>query len=324
MAAMFQGLFMRVRRFPTADETIAGWGFREALDGGKGSHQAIAAARLGLPTSFVGKLGNDRLGVQAEEWMREAGVDLTYLSRSPTLPTGCGFVMIDPDGVPAIVSAMGANEELCPADIDRAEVALGSAQIVMVTFEIPVATALYAVRRAKELGAFTILTPGPAEELPPGSLQGLDLLVPNLGEAKVLTGRAPGDPVAPAVLASTLQERFELERVVITMGANGALIADGPCQQTIPAFKVQAVDTPGAGDAFLAALAFALEKGGSLADSARFACLAAARAVTIAESIPAFGTLEQILQFAAAHQFAIPGCVLQEAPDSNRASARVV
>src|SRR5574337_1309780 len=160
-----QGLFMRVKHFPTADETVLGWDYREALDGGKGSHQAIACGRLGLPTSFVGRVGNDHLGDRGAEWMSEAGVDLTFLGRSEKVATGCGFVMINRDGVPAITTAMGANQEFSTADVDRAKPALARAKIVLVTFEIPVATALHAIQRAKELGAVTILTPGPAEPL---------------------------------------------------------------------------------------------------------------------------------------------------------------
>ena len=153
-----QGLFMRVDHFPAADETVLGWDYKEALDGGKGSHQAIACARLGLRTHFVGRIGNDRLGKTGARWMSEAGVDLAYLFRSENTATGCGFVMINPQGVPAITSAMGANEEFSPDDVDRAEPILKRAKLVLVTFEIPVKTALHAVGRAKEFGAFTILT----------------------------------------------------------------------------------------------------------------------------------------------------------------------
>ena len=104
-----QGLFMRISHFPTADETVLGWDYREALDGGKGSHQAIACARLNLPTHFVGKVGRDRLGDIGAKWMTDAGVDLTYLHRSESVATGCGFVMINPQGVPAMATAMGIS-----------------------------------------------------------------------------------------------------------------------------------------------------------------------------------------------------------------------
>jgi len=305
-----QGLFMRVERFPTADETVLGWDYREALDGGKGSHQAIACGRLGLPTSFVGCVGKDRLGERAAEWMSEAGVDLTYLRRSETTATGCGFVMIKPDGIPAITTAMGANEEFSAADVDRAEAALAGARIALVTFEIPVATALYAVRRAHELGAFTVLTPGPAEPLPRDALAGLDLLVPNRTEAGILMGLAASVRLPAGELAQRLQDYFSLQKIIITLGEEGAVVTDGAEQQMVPACKVQVVDTPGAGDAFTAGLAFGLLAGVPLVQAARFGCLTAARAITIRESIPGFGTLAEIVDFAAAQGFEIPPRIL--------------
>jgi len=301
-----QGLFMCVDHFPTADETVLGWDYKEALDGGKGSHQAIACARLGLPTHFVGRIGKDRLGETGAGWMSEAGMDLTFLYRSEKTATGSGFVMINPQGVPAITTAMGANEEFSPGDVDRAEPVLKRAKLVLVTFEIPVKTALHAVRRAKELGAFTILTPGPAEPLPPEALAGLDLLVPNETEANILTGRPPGETRDPAELARRLQQYFGLQRVVITLGEQGALVADGSEREMVPAFKVEVVDTPGAGDAFTAGLAYGLMAGAPLVEAASFGCLTAARAVTVRESIPAFGTLAEIQEFASQHGIEIP------------------
>jgi len=304
-----QGLFMRVTHFPTADETVLGWDYKEALDGGKGSHQAIACARLGLPTHFVGRIGKDRLGDTGAKWMSDAGVDLTYLCRSETVATGCGFVMINPEGVPAITTAMGANEEFSPADVDRATPVLARAKLVLVTFEIPVGTALYAVRRAKELGAFTILTPGPAEPLSSDALAGLDLLVPNETEANILVGHPADESTSPADLVRRLREYFGLQQVVITMGEAGAYVADGADEQMVPAFKVEVLDTPGAGDAFTAGLSFGLAAGAPLMEAARFGCLTGARAVTVRESIPSFGTLAEIQDFAARHGFGIPPAV---------------
>ncbi len=301
-----QGLFMRVERFPTADETVLGWDYREALDGGKGSHQAIACGRLGLPTSFVGCVGKDRLGDRGAEWMAEAGVDLTWLVRSDTVATGCGFVMINPQGVPAITTAMGANEEFSPAHVDRARPALDRARLVLVTFEIPAATALHAVRRAKELGATTILTPGPAEPLARDALTGLDILVPNRTEGAVLMGRKSEASASPSRLARDLQDYFGVPNVVITLGADGALVREGKNEEAVPAFPVEVLDTPGAGDAFTGGLACGLMAGAGLVEAARFACLAAGRAVTLRESVPGFGTLAEIERFAAAHGFPLP------------------
>ncbi len=302
-----QGLFMRVSRFPTADETVLGWGYKEALDGGKGSHQAIACARVGLPTYFVGRVGADRLGNLGARWMSQAGVDLTYLYRSSNTPTGCGFVMINPQGVPAIVTAMGANEELSPADIDLAKPALERAKIVLITFEIPVPTALYAARKAKEFGAITVLTPGPAEPLARDALAGVDLLIPNETEAKILTGNSADALMSPQELARRLRDQFGPVKLVITMGEQGAYVVTDEIEQVVPAFAVEEVaDTAGAGDAFSAGLAYGLVVGGSLTEAVRFGCLTAARAVTIRESIPGFGTLDEVSGFAAQHGFEIP------------------
>ena len=250
--------------------------------------------------------------------MSEAGVDLTHLVRSEATATGCGFVMINPQGVPAITTAMGANEEFSAADVDAAQSAFEQARLVLVTFEIPVATALYAVRRAKELGAYTILTPGPAEPLPRDGLAALDLLVPNQTEANILTGRPPGEASSPAELARRLQEYFGIKQVVITLGEDGALVADGAQQELVPAFKVEVLDTPGAGDAFTAGLACGVMTGAPLVEAARFGCLSAARAVTFRESVPSFGPLAEIRKFALRHGFEIPAGIAAKTEASRK------
>lgn len=301
-----QGLFMRVSRFPQADETVLGWDFKEALDGGKGSHQAIACARLGLPASFVGRIGNDRLGELGASWMADAGVDLKYLYRSEKTSTGCGFVMINPNGIPAMTTAMGANEEFSTVDIDRAEPLLARAKVVVITFEIPVPTALYAAKLAKALGAFTILTPAPAETLPREALSGVDLLVPNEGEARTLLGSVLEKPEPSDQLVSRLRTHFHLPQVVMTMGERGAFLTDGTSNHHVPAFPVKVVDTPGAGDSFTAGLTYGLFHAAPLIDAARFGCLTAARSVTVRESIPGFGTMREIQDFAKQNGFENP------------------
>src|SRR5271157_5917408 len=253
-----QGLFMRVSRFPGADETVLGWDYKEALDGGKGSHQAIACARLGLPTHFVGCVGQDRLGDMGASWMTEAGVDLSYLARSQQTATGCGFVMINPEGIPAITTAMGANAEFSSTEVDRAKPILSQAKLVVITLEIPISTALYAARLARSLGAFTILTPAPAEPVQSSDLAGVDLLVPNENEASTLLSESPNIWQEPNWLANRLREYFGLNHEA------------------------------------------------SLVDAAMFGCLTAARAVTVRESIPSFGTLAEIAEFARVNRFDIP------------------
>ena len=301
-----QGMFMRVPRFPLADETILAFDFREALDGGKGSHQAIACARLGLPTHFVGCVGRDRLGKIGASWMADSGVDLQYLKWSDKVATGCGFVMINPSGIAAITTAMGANMELQPADIDRALSLIVRAKLVLMTFEIPMETALYAARKAKEAGAFTILTPGPAVPIPRHAFDCVDLLIPNLGEAQTLLDRIPAESPDIKELADKLRAHSGVAQVIITLGECGSYVFSEAGGEPIPAFKVKVEDTPGAGDAFAAGVSFGIFHGATLTDAAKFGSLAAAHAVTFKESLPGFGTLMEIHELAQANGFEIP------------------
>jgi ribokinase len=297
-----QGFFMNVPRFPGPDETVLGWDFKEALDGGKGSHQAIACGRLGLPAKFVGRVGQDRLGDTGASWMSEAGVDTSYLYRSSQTATGCGFIMINPDGIPAMTTAMGANSEFSHEDLDNVEHIFLHARLVLITLEIPLSTALYAARLAKKNGAYTILTPGPAEPVPADGFANVDLLVPNENEASTLLNE-PASMHEPRWLAERLQAVFGLKRVIVTLGEKGAYVANGDLHQALPAFKVSAVESPGAGDCFTGALAFGLYHGASLVDAASFGCLASARSVTVPGSFPSFGTLSEVAEFAKANQF---------------------
>jgi ribokinase len=296
-----QGLFMRVQRIPGPDETVLGWDYQEALDGGKGSHMAIACSRLGQPTSFVGCVGQDRFGDIGRDWMREAGVDLTCLKRTTAAPTGIGFVVIDPAGVPAIAVAMGANADLTTADIAAAEPLLAQSRIMLTVFEIPVAIALFAARLAKRHGVATILTPAPAEPLAPEALADIDILVPNAGEARTLLGLTAETQIEPLELASACQQRFGIPRVVVTCGKQGAVVADRAERYHVPPLQVTAVDTPGAGDAFAAGLATALARGAPFGLAARFGNVLGAYAVTIRESIPAFPTSNQLKRFISSH-----------------------
>ena len=293
-----QGMFMRVPHFPVADETVLAFDFKEALDGGKGSHQAIACARLGLPTHFIGSVGRDRFGTTGASWMIDSGVNLAHMKWNDHITTGCGFVMVDPNGIPAITTAMGANMELKPGDIDRARALIGRARLAVITFEIPIETALYAGREAKKAGAITILTPGPAEPISRHAFDGIELLVPNVGEAQVLLGRTQTESPDLRELAEELLAYSGAAQVIITLGERGSYVFSEGKEIRIPAVKVEAKDTPGAGDAFTAGVTFGLFHGATLADAARFGSLTAAHAVTFKESLPGFGTLAEVCRFA--------------------------
>jgi ribokinase len=297
-----QGVFIRVQRIPSADETVLGWDYHEAKDGGKGSHQAIACSRMGVPTSFVGCVGADRFGDIGVTWMEEAGVDLRCLRRCQGVPTGVGFVMIGPDGVPAIVSALGANAGLGKADVDAADHLFQHASVLLTVFELPPSIALYAAHQAHAHGVVTLLTPSPAEPQPPAGFPDIDVLIPNQVEAKTLLGLDVSHAVDAEDLARECQRRFGISRIVVTLGETGAIVAEGLKLYREAAVPVEVVDTPGAGDAFSAGLAVGIARGLEFREAVRLGCAMGAYAVTLRESIPSFPSLRELQRFAALHK----------------------
>ena len=200
------GLFMRVHQPPVPGETVIGWDYQEPKDGGKGSHQAMVAALLGARASFVGCVGQDRLGDKAVEWLLDAGVDIRYLKRSSTLPTGVGFILLDDTGVPAMVSSLGANAELDESLVEQSLRELSSAQVLLTQFEIRPEVAIYAALAARQRGMISIINPAPAVEIQLKQLAAADILVPNESEANVLLGLSPEVEIDPLEAARRLLE----------------------------------------------------------------------------------------------------------------------
>lgn len=282
------GLFLRVKRPPLAGETVIGWDYQEPVDGGKGSNQAIAAARLGGQVSFVGCLGNDRVGDDGARWMAEAGIDLSFMRRSATAATGLGFIMLDEHGVPAMVSSLGANSELGEADVDAALGGLPQARLLLTQFEIPLGVALYAARQARQRGMISIINPAPAPETPVTGLDCADILVPNEVEAALLLGLSPGHSVGPEYLAERLRKQTGAGVVVITLGEQGLAACDDQGVWCLAPPQVEVADTSGAGDVFCAALAVALVEGQPVRQACAWACAVASLSVTRPGTIPAY------------------------------------
>jgi ribokinase len=286
------GLFMRVKQPPLPGETIIGWDFQEPVDGGKGSNQAIAAAKLGARVSFIGCLGNDRLGDQGEEWMAQAGVDTRFIRRTAA-HTGIGFILLDDHGVPAMVTSLGANAELTHMEIERA---LGQLQapLLLTQFEIPMQIALQAVQYARERGMLTIVNPAPA---PDGMLPGFaaaNILVPNESEARKLLCLPVQAEIGDEQLASELYRASGAGCVMITLGERGMVGMDRDGFWRVQPTRVSTIDTSGAGDVFCAALSVALVRGKDQRTASKWACVAAALSVTRPGTIPAFPTLAEV------------------------------
>lgn len=278
------GLTMRVARTPQAGETLTGGVFSSG-HGGKGSNQAVAAARLGAEVSLLSAVGPDVFGDQARELWRTEGVaaDKVVTAAAATM---VGIIVVEPSGENRIAIAPGALAELSVAHVDAFEPEIAAADIVLTGFEIPEAAARRALQLARRHGVRTLLNPAPAPDEPlDAELWGLvDVITPNQTEAARLTGEPALSPYACA----TAIRRHYRGVTIITLGGAGCLIDEPDTQprlvRAVPARQV--VDTTGAGDAFAGALAVALARGDGLDAAARFACAAGAFAVGVAEVIP--------------------------------------
>ncbi|MFF4363371.1 ribokinase [Streptomyces sp. NPDC001604] len=259
-----------VEKAPQRGETVTGREFR-TIPGGKGANQAIAAARAGATVSMIGAVGNDAFGTRLRSTLEHSGVD-TDLLRTVEGPSGTAHIVVDDKGGNSIVVIPGANgtvDHLVPGD----DALIASADALLLQLEIPLAAVLAGARAARAHGIRTILTPAPAQPLPPELLAATDLLVPNEHEATVLTGRTD-----PAAAATALLD--QVPEVVVTLGSEGSLYAArGAEPLAVPAPQVTAVDTTGAGDTFVGALAVALTEGRPMWSALAWAGAAAALSV---------------------------------------------
>jgi ribokinase len=288
------GIFVRVNRIPKAGETVIGWDFHEPKDGGKGSNQAIAAALLEGKTAFVGCFGKDRIGDLGEEWLKEVGVDTTWLLRHETVSSGVGFILLDDNGVPAMVTSMGANKEITKEYVEKALRDMPKAKVMLTQFEMPIDVALHAAKVAKELGMISIVNPGPAPENPIFDLSSASILIPNETEAQILLGLEPGSEFDAENLATQLRSKYEIPIVIITLGGDGIVGVDDQGTWVEPALKVDVVDTSGAGDVFCSALAVGITNGKSIREASVWACKVASISVTKPGTIPAYPTYQEV------------------------------
>lgn len=289
------GLTMKVERMPNTGETLLGTGYRVDY-GGKGSNQAVACARLGAHVSFIARIGTDPFSEMALGLYRDEGIDITHVRQTADALTGVGFIIVEAgSGNNCITIDPGANELLTADDVSRCDTAFHSPAVVLTQLEIPVAAAEAALRCGRERGAITILNPAPVRPLPPSILQLVDVLTPNQSEARVLAGLGPDADVEPEKAARDLI-RKGVKQVVMTLGESGALIVTANSSTRVPALRMVAVDTTGAGDAFNAGLAMALAGGASLDAAVQFAVVTGGLAVTREGVIPSLPNRDEVLQ----------------------------
>jgi ribokinase len=286
------GMTLRTDRMPVFGETLMASDFNLG-PGGKGSNQAVAAARLGAKAHFVGLIGDDPLGKIALDLYATEGVDASHLVVSKEFPTGVGFIIVNPEGKNGILLDMGANKWINRAFVERAEPLIAKSDIVLSVLEIPVEAACTAMELGRKHGVRTVLNPAPAAAIPSEAFRSIDLLTPNETELRILLGLEPDDPTPTAELASRLQREYGTT-VVVTRGEHGSLLLDREDRQEFPAVPVEVVDTTGAGDAFTAALAVALAQGKDIATAIRFASCNGALACTRLGVIPSLGQRTEV------------------------------
>ncbi len=263
-----------LERMPRAGETVHGDRFATSA-GGKGSNQAVAAARLGAEVTFIGRVGQDVFAELAYEIWDAEGVNRDFVSTDAEYATGVAPILVDSSGENMIVVVLGANSRLTAADIDAARERIAAADVLVTQLEINLDMVQYALETAKDLGVATILNPAPAAAIPQALIDLADYLTPNETELETLSGSA-GDF---ADAARGLLTRAD-QTAVVTLGPQGAQIVGEIESVIVPTYAVDVVDTTGAGDAFNAGLAVALAEGKALEEAARFANAAAALSVT--------------------------------------------
>ncbi|TDV53435.1 ribokinase [Pseudomonas helmanticensis] len=288
-------LVTRAPRLPVGGETLIGHSFA-TVSGGKGANQAVAAARLGAQVAMVGCVGNDDYGVQLRDALLAEQIDCQAVS-TVAGSSGVALIVVDDNSQNAIVIVAGANGAMTPAVIDRFDAVLQAADVIICQLEIPDATVGHALKRARALGKIVILNPAPASRaLPADWFAAIDYLIPNESEATVLSG-LPVDSLESAESAASQLITMGAGKVIITLGAQGSLFANGQSFEHFPAPKVKAVDTTAAGDTFVGGFAAALANGKSEAEAIRFGQIAAALSVTRAGAQPSIPTQSDVQAF---------------------------
>jgi ribokinase len=290
------GMTMSCKVFPEKGQTVLGGNFNQ-LHGGKGSNQAIAASRLGGDVCFVSCVGKDSLGDAAVALFQEEGIR-SRVKRSEKNPTGVGFVMVDETGQNRIIINFDAVMEVGPQDIDALESEWEGCKVLLMQFEADLNTVAWAAKRARERGVCVILNPAPYQPFPEALLESVDIITPNETEAKQMLGMEAAAEVSAEELGKKLIASTGIKEVIITLGENGALLANKDGIQHIPADKsFIPVDTTGAGDTFAGALAVAIGEGLPLDKAILFANTAASISVTkygVVESIPSRDEVDKI------------------------------
>lgn len=291
-------LAFRTKKVPAWGETILGSDFRLG-PGGKGSNQAVAAARLGGRVAFISKLASDAFGDLARRTYAEENIDTRFVSDSPHHPTGAATIIVDEiSGENAIIVVPGACYFVTPAEIDAARSLISQSSVFLTQLELQISSVEHGLQLAHSLAVTTILNPAPGLPLPQTIFAHCDYLTPNETEAATLTG-LPVTSIPEAERAADNLLSRGARNVVLTLGAQGALVKNSRVSKIVPAFDAgPVIETTGAGDAFNGGFAIALSEGLDAVSAARFGCAVAGISVTrpgTAPSMPSRAEVDALL-----------------------------
>ena len=286
-------LAFKAKRMPAVGETILGNGFAMG-PGGKGSNQAVAAARAGGDVRFITKIGQDSFGDIAIATWQADGVNTSSVTRLADVPTGAAFIFVSSEtGDNAIIVSPGAAGTVTPEDVTAAEAAIKESRVFITQLETSVEAGWRGLELARKAGVTTVFNPAPAATLDPAIYKLCDYVTPNETEAQQITGIAVSS-VDDARVAGNKLLQMGVGNALITLGANGVLLHNSKQSVHIPAYKVKVVETTGAGDAFNGGFAVALGEGRDPVDAARFGVATASLSVTKAGTAPSMPSRAEI------------------------------
>ncbi|QXI46074.1 ribokinase [Pseudomonas anuradhapurensis] len=286
-------LVARAQRLPRAGETLPGDSFF-TVPGGKGANQAVAVARLGGSVAMIGNVGDDAYGQQLRQALYVEGVDCRAIDTCPGVSSGVALITVDAASQNCIVIIPGGNGLLTPQSVQRFDALLQAAEIIICQLEVPAETVAWTLARGHELGKQVILNPAPATgPLPADWFAHIDYLTPNESEAEALSGVAVTD-LDSARRAGERLLQLGAGKVIITLGAQGALLVTAQGHRHFPASVVQPLDTTAAGDTFIGGFAAGLVRGLEEGEAIAFGQRAAALSVTRAGAQPSIPYLAEL------------------------------
>jgi len=282
-------LVVRAPHIPIPGETVLGSNF-DTFPGGKGANQAVAAARQGASTAFIGRVGQDAFGQQLATGLKAEGIDIHYIGVDKDAASGVALITLDADGQNSIVVAPGANHKLTPEHVLAANTVFAGTDVLLLQLETPLDTVIAAAKLAKKHNAKVALNPAPAQPLPGELLSLVDVLIPNESETALLTG-LEADTFDQVETAARKLLSLGVGCVVITLGSRGALLVYGNHPAIhVPSFPVKVVDTTAAGDSFVGAFSVALADRLPLNDAVKRGCAAGALAASRLGAQPSIPT----------------------------------